>query len=643
MKKYIYITLLLTCISCSDFLTQSSPSQLDETTVSESTYYTGLLVNKIYGILTQDETYSQYIPIVWGLNTDCEIVDGYGEDAYNATRERGCMNYNSSPGWSNIDRCWTSMYAGIENTNLVLKMTETISNKDKEFQSTMQRYRGEALVLRAMLYFDLIRFFGDIPLKLEPTKSDLSNAYLPKTDRDIIMDTLMIDLVKAIDLLPWAGEVASYTTERVTKGYAHALLANIALTRAGWAIREKAKDGYETASYTDEVYPTQRCSEEKRNELYKLALKHLSYIITNGTHKLNPSFENEWYLLNQRILDETYRENIFEIPMGLGNSGELGYLCGVRIKGSSSKYGQKGNSSGRMRLTAPFFWSFHPKDSRRDVTCCHYELKETAGILREEMQGNNPFHIYCGKWDIRKMDEEWRQLAIATGNAKWFTGINSVRMRYSQVLLMYAEVLNELVGPDALCETSAGITARQALTEVHTRAFSSEDKQIAINYITSIPSEKQAFFNAIVDENAWELAGEGFRKHDLIRWNLLADRITKFKKDYISQLQDEKNGYPQKIYFNYIDEAKTIIDINSITWYGIPEDKTESDYDSSKDYFGAERYSTTQQQLTVNLPSISSGLVGENVKVRNRYLLPIASLTISASNGTLYNSYGWSN
>ena len=329
--------------------------------------------------------------------------------------------------------------------------------------------------------------------------------------------------------------------------------------------------------------------------------------------------------------------------MGLGSTGELGYTVGVRINGSSSQYGAKGNSSGKLKLTAPFFWSFDKKDLRRDITCCNLQLKETSGILKEEMLGNTPFAIYCGKWDIRKMSEEWRSTAISVGNSKWMSGINCVRMRYPQVLLMYAEVMNELSGPDGNYTGDAGMTARQALSEVHCRAFAEADKNAAASYITAIPADKDAFFNAIVDENAWELAGEGFRKFDLIRWNLLAEKINEFKTDYVAQLEDETNGYPEKIYFNYSDEAKTQIDMSSVTWYGLPDGKSESDYDDKKDFFGKERTDAKQTQLTTNLPSISSGLVGDNVEVINRYLLPIASTTISASNGTLYNSYGYSN
>ncbi|GAB6123889.1 RagB/SusD family nutrient uptake outer membrane protein [Dysgonomonas termitidis] len=624
--------------ACSDFLDQSSPSELTKDLVFESTYYTGLTINKLYGEMTLDQTYSQYIPIVWGTNTDCELIDGLGGDATNTANERGNMNYNASPGWGNIAKLWDAMYGMIENANLTVEgiNSSTLAQSGGSDGTTMLRFKGEALTIRAMLYFDLIRFFGDVPLKLESSKPDLSNAYLEKTDRDEIMDRLITDLEEAIGLLPWAGEVSSYTTERVTKGYAHTLLANIALTRGGWAIREKSKSGYITATEnSDGTYPTQRCDDATRKSMYELALTHLSAVITNNTHKLNPSVEDQWYLLNQSRLDQTYRENIFEIPMGLGVSSELGYTIGVRINGASAQYGEKGNSSGKQKVTAPFFWSFDKNDLRRDITCAHVQLKETNGVLEESTIGNAPFGIYVGKWDIRKMSEKWRNVAIATGNAKWMSGINVVRMRYPQVLLMYAEVMNELAGPDGGYTNSAGLTARQALGEVHSRAFNDTHKSVAEEYVANIPADKDSFFNAIVDENAWELAGEGFRKFDLIRWNLLSKKINEFKANYEEQLA---NKYPEKIYFNYTDASKTVIDMSSVTWYETPANT--GNYDANASFFGAERTAATQTQLKTNLPSISSGL---NSTVRNRYLLPLASTTISASNGKLQNSYGYSN
>ena len=643
MKKIFSIVTLAAGIaglsSCSDFLDQTSPSEQTVESVWNSTYYTGLRVNKVYGGLGQDRTYSQDLAIVWNMNSDIELVDGLGNDASNTSSERGNMNYNLSPGWSKIADMWTAMYGVIEDANQNIEgiRTSPLLTAGGSEQKAMERYLGEMLTLRAMLYFDMVRFFGDIPLKLESSKADLSNAYTGKTDRDEIMDVLMEDLEEAIGLLPWADEVTGYTTEHVTKGYAHALLAQIAMTRAGYAIREAAKDGYETAAYTDAVYPTQRPGAAERKALYETALKHLTAVITSGKHMLNPSFENEWYLINQLQLDQSYHENIFEIPLGLNVTGELGYTVGVRINGVTSLYGY-GNSTGKMKLTAPYLYSFDPKDTRRDITCSHMQIAQDGSQTKESMLGNAPFGIYVGKWDPRKMSDTWLSQNLAA-TAKHMTGINPVKMRYSQVLLYYAEVLNELAGgPDANYAGDAGLTARAALAQVHLRAF--EDKAHAQAYVDALSGAKEDFFNAIVDEHAWELGGEGFRKFDLIRWNLLAEKITEFKETYLSQLQD--GTYQEKIYFNYSDAAQTKIDMSSVTWYGIPDGKTEKDYDGSVNSFGSSSVTKLDDtQVHTNLPSISSGLVGDNVPVKNRYIIPIGSTTISASSGCLHNSYGY--
>ena len=642
IKTFCLAIGILSTTSCSDFLDQTAPSELPQNSVFESVAYTGFAINKLYGDMAQDETYSQYLPIIWGLNSDCELVDGLGSDTQNTAHNRGAMNYNVSPGWSDIAKMWDAMYGIIENANLAIDGIEKspLIAEGNENRTTMLRYKGEALTIRAMIYFDLIRIFGDVPMKMEPSQSDLSNVYLSKTDRDEIMDRLITDLEEAIELLPWAGQVSDYTTERVTKGYAHALLANIALTRSGWMIREKAKEGYVTAEYSDAVYPTQRCDDATRKQMYELALLHLSAIITNKTHQLNPSVENQWLLINQRTLDNTYHENIFEIPMGMGATGELGYTVGVRMNGNTS-YGH--NSSGKMKLTAPYLYSFHKGDQRRDITCANFDIRQTDGVAKEQLLGNSPFAIYVGKWDVRKFDNELANMvATYDPDSKWMSGINVVRMRYPQVLLMYAEVMNELAGPTGSYTNDAGITAQEALTEVHNRSF--ENPETEETYLNTITRSKEDFFEAIVDENAWELAGEGFRKYDLIRWNLLVDKIIEFKQTYISQVND--GTYQSTLYFNYSDDAKTKIDASSITYYGIPEGMSASNYQGSRSSWGK----VDDTQMNTNLPSISSGLVGNSltgskdaVSVKNRYLLPIASTTISASNGVLSNSYGYSN
>lgn len=651
MKKIYFLTVaaagMLILGSCSDFLDQQSESELTTEAVYENVYYTGQQINKIYGQLTNDRTYSQDFAFIYNSGSDIELVDGLGDNAYTGTSERGALNYCPSTAWSKLANSWTYMYNVVEQANLAI---DGIRNSSISDDDDMKEYLGEALTLRAMTYFDILRTWGDVPMKLEPTQSDLSNAYLGKTDRDVIMDTLMINLEEAIDYLPWAS--TSWTTEHVSKGYAHALLAQIALTRAGYCIRESAKSGYETASYSDATYPTQRPDASTRKALYEKALEHLSAVITDGPHSLNPSFENEWELINKLELDQAYYENLFEIPMLLNVSGELGYTVGVRMNGTTSEYGYS-NSSGKMKVTAPYFYSFQDGDARRDITVSPMQIAETNNQTMEELLGNAPFGLYIGKWDPRKMSDEWLSQNL-NATAKHMTGINVVKIRYSQVLLWYAEVMNELAGPDGSYSGSAGITAREALAQVHNRAFndaSSSEASAAANYVASLSSDKDSFFDAIIDENAWELAGEGARKYDLIRWNLLVEKTQQFKKDYLEGLNN--GDWPKTVYFNYSNAAKTKLDMSSVTWTTEEANAANSSgYDGSKGWVGT----VNDTQVNTNLPSLFNGLYTttvtangddtysisfSDVTVKNRYLMPLGETTISDSNGTLSNSYGF--
>lgn len=655
MKKIFSACLLagtlFAATSCSDHMDTHSESQQDSKTVFSSEFFTSSFINKIYSGLTQDRTYSQDLSILFGLNSDVELVDGLGDNA-TANSERGAMNYNATSSWSRLSDTWTAMYGVIENCNIAIDGIESSSKKDEK---AFQEYEGEAKTIRAMLYFDLVRIFGDVPMKFEPTKNDLSNVSLPKTDRDVIMDSLMTDLEDAVEKLPWAGK-DGYTTEHATKGYAHALLAQIALTRAGYAIRESAKEGYETASYSDDTYPTQRPSASERHQLYEKALKHLTAVINSNVHSLNPSFKNEWYLINQLTLDQTYRENIFEIPMLQNVSGELGYTMGVRLNGVTTTYGYS-NSSGKGKLSSTLFYSYQSDDERRDVTCSNIQIKEGTALdgttaTTTEALGDTPFGIYVGKWDPRMENDEWLSQNL-NASAKHMTGINPVKIRYSQVLLWYAEVMNELAGPDSHYTGDAGLTAREALAMVHERAYADSKKQEAKDYINAIASDKDAFFDAIVNENAWELAGEGARKFDLIRWNLLTEKILEMKAQYLADVEaaqangDDNDRYQKTVYFNYSDDKHTTIDETSFTWNGLPEGKTAANYAGSKSSFGSTKL--TDKNVTLNLPSISSGLVGSSlspsetpdVEVKNRYLMPLGSSIIANSNGVLKNSYGY--
>ena len=97
---------------------------------------------------------------------------------------------------------------------------------------------GEALTLRALAYFELVRIYGDIPYKKTTSNSDLSNVYIGKIDRDTVYADLVKNLQEAIEYLPWLGSGKASTAERISKGFAKGLLARVALFAGGWSLRD---------------------------------------------------------------------------------------------------------------------------------------------------------------------------------------------------------------------------------------------------------------------------------------------------------------------------------------------------------------------------------------------------------------------
>lgn len=655
--KYLLAALAvgaMTFTSCTDFLDQKSESELSGENVYENEYFTQLRINNVYGKLTTDRTYSQDMSVTFGCNTDVECIDGnYKGGTHNAASYRGWGNYYNTSFATDAksNSMWTEFYGIVEQCNLIIDGIEN-SKKYQSGSKTMKYCLGEAYTLRAMVYLDIIRLWGDVPMKMEKSLDDLSNAYVGKTDRDVIMDQLISDLQKVIDnnMLPWAGE-SGYTVEHANRGYAHGLLAQIALTRAGWAIRETAKEGYETATdgNSDGTYPTQRPAKTDRDKYYQLALDNLNAIIAKGIHGMETTFHDYWLKINQREYSD---ESIFEIPMGLNKSGEIGYSIGIRLNQQTATFGYT-NSTGHMSLTAKLLYDYGKNDTRRLQTCGFYQIRSTAGANtnksgteKDNFIGNAPFAIPCAKWDPRMMSEEWLSIN-KNAEGKFGYGINFIKLRYPHVLLMYAEALNELTGdPDATAYNGVtySMSARKALLDIRERAYSGNETE-AQTYVNGL-SGKDNFFQALVNENALELAGESVRKWDLIRWNLLYSKMLETRNATLNKQQTTPEGtivqWDKKVNYNYLDSGKNLIDDSSWTW---GENATSKNWNGVTYAENKATFGTDNTDQNNNAKYYSGGLCGEDggdqPAVKNRYLLPISASTISASAGYLKNSYGY--
>ncbi|HMR91063.1 MAG TPA: RagB/SusD family nutrient uptake outer membrane protein [Chitinophagaceae bacterium] len=612
-KRFLYIVALAAMgwQSCKkDFLSTSSPSEYTPDVVYASLAYTEFALTGIYALLTQDQLYSARLPLNYATNSDIEIV-GANATSYRENTNRGLSNYLGTPDNNSIQREWSQIYKMIERANLAVDGIRKSPLMGTADSSRMKAYLGEALTLRALGYFELVKNWGDVPFKAEPTKYDLSNVYLPPTDRDSIMEVLISDLLEAADYVPWVGSGNYGTVEKITKGFIKGLTARIALTRGGYSIRNKTG------------FPTERGSNWQT--YYALARQQCLDIINEGPHKLNSSYLDIWKKLCAHEIDGAFNEPMFEVAHGLGRSGEMGYSIGIRFY-TNGKYGY-GNNANVVNTTAYYYYSFDQKDLRRDYTIAYYMYSNSAGEVKEVFQ-TNPLSYNFAKWDQRFMGSSWQSMNLAA-NGKFGYGVNWAVMRYADVLLMFAETENEISGPTA--------QAKDALKQVRRRAFAPADQAEKVDAYVDGLSGKEAFFNAIVDERAWEFGGEAVRKYDLVRWNMLTAKIEEQRVAFKKMLNGEApyQNLPRFLFYKY-ESNNEILDKADINFF---QDRgTDNIPGYTRINWMAGLSASNKASYTEQIDLFSSGLTSP---VPNRHLYPIHSSILSESQGKLQNSYGF--
>lgn len=561
---------------CSDFLDTESPSNQTSQVIYENEGMARAAVMGVYSDLAGTYVYGQKMSVNWQGVSDIELASGYNSDpSKELTSDTGAANFYSD--WYNHTIQWQYIFTMAERASTAV---EGIRNSEafKSGNKAMVRYLGEALTLRSLSYFELVRRWGDIPYKEGTSASDLSNVYAGKTSRDSIYAALIRDMQEAIGYLPWMNEVADYNCERITKGFAKGLLARIALFAGGWSVR----DGNQFIDDSNvEHYPAAVSGMEELNgffvgrprnwqEYYAIAEQQCAEIIgdAQNPHKLDPDYGDIWKTVNH--LDyNAYNENLFEVANGMGYSGDVGTLMGREMDGNL--FGNTGWGSSYVATNGYYFYSFTPSDKRRDYACYFPKFTKENNKLTEVMR-NDLLNVHLGKWSYFWTNDAYRALAL-TASGRPNTGINWILMRYPDILLMFAEARYQLgEGADSRSDV-AGISAREALEMVRERAFGAGSAEIK-NYDAD-------FFNAIVNERAWEFGGEGVRKLDLVRWGLLDRKIEEMKEALVKMYDGQSEvkifdkvfspeNFPAKIYYKITDKGESgypEVDLSSVNFY----------------------------------------------------------------------------
>lgn len=501
MKKAIYILVIpiLTGIlfSCQDWLDMPSKSKADSSTIFATINRAEMTVVGAYPyIFTQELGYQLLMGTDEASST--ESNSKYNTSNYDYTNLTGMLNST-----------YTTMYRAIEYSNVCIRnIPKMVGNSDAE-RKKLNALLGEAYAIRAYAYWNLVRYYGDVPYNNVPT-IELATFSSSRVSRDTIWDHCISDLQQAASLLPWKSEGLVSTPERFTKNSAYGILARVALYAAGYSLRWALS----TVPYDKStVQIAQRADKERIKQLYKIAADACSAVINKKENGLLSDYDK---VFRDLALKQYNNETMLEYGWYGANSTDVrtGYVNGIPTNGISTSFGKGGT---QMVAMPTFYFEFENGDQRRDVSVCNY------GILSNDSLQMETYIGYCvGKYRI-----DWKK---DKGTSDSRRDINFPLLRYSDVLLMYAEALNEL-------NNSPNSEAINALKEVRMRAFRNDASKIG-----NIPATYDAFKNALIEERKLELSNESLRKSDLARWGILYDYLMN-EKDKLYQLARRQGKY----------------------------------------------------------------------------------------------------
>lgn len=508
MKKNIVITglvLLLGFSSCNDFLDVKSDSKYDDSYVFGSSEEITRALNTVYAYMLSDNIYGKKLFTTFGLSSDVEFATG--TNAMQAASGNEFKQFDCTPAASDLGSTWTSAYQCIEYANNFVTGTES-SELYAAKDTTVLQQVGEAKCIRAMMYHDMVVLFGDIPFSFTRSYDTDNNLVMPIADRDSILTTLINDLRAVAPQMHFAKNLTN-GVEHASKEFCWSLIARMALTRAGYSLRPDKSNPSATGTM-------QRASDYR--EYYDIARMYCDSVISSGTHSLTKSY-SQVFIDECNYVVTNNDDPIFEIPFSKDNNGNVGYIWGPKGNVQDDVTTGKnvwGKAGGDIRLSAFYRYSFDRKDLRMPYTVCLWSYEYNGTPL---LNSGSNFNEYCGKWS-----KFWTEAGAAQGaGSADKTGINYPYMRYADVLLMYAEAVNELENG---VQGANGAKAISALKEVRNRAFDNADQSEKVDaYISSNSGSKEDFFKMIANERKWEFGGENMRWKDLVRWNKYAEVI----------------------------------------------------------------------------------------------------------------------
>ncbi|WP_234572646.1 RagB/SusD family nutrient uptake outer membrane protein [Rhodohalobacter sp. 614A] len=460
------ILMILTIAGC-DFLEENPVSTITSDNYYQSEEDAVAATNALYDYLSVG-TAGIFDPTFGGIFFNDywvfhDLVSDNVTEKLTGQEYRNLSLFNHTADNVRIEYYWQDLYKTINAANTVVDKIPPIDFDNMRKQHLI----SEARFIRAMMYFELARTFGDVPLIIQAT-ADVSTSYQPRTSKEAVYAQVISDLEFAEQNLSDSYRVGK---GRPTPMAATALLSKVYLYMENYEMAaEKAQEVIESNEYFlwDDFA-----------DIFKIENMNEGEIIfaVNFSGTQSEGFKPNQYLV--RLL-----------PSGLDQDGE----------------GPE-NAQGWEVPTDDLYNSFYNLDRRKEVTFIESFTYSDGSTVQ--------FEPHFGKF--------WDQEAEPRANN---TDMDVIYLRYADVLLIYAEALNEVNnGPTP--------QAYDAINQVRRRArFDGTTERNVLPDIAGL--NYQQFKDAILKERRWEFVLEGQRWGDLVRMDKLVDIVNASGKENAS-------------------------------------------------------------------------------------------------------------
>lgn len=430
--KILFSALVLLHSGCSDFVDLNPPTIVRQDQYFKTQSDFTAAVNGLYSSLRG--YYGNFYQFA-ELPSDNTEANGYNLASADLDQLTWLTNTSS------IQSLWLNSYSTIARANIILDRIDAITMDG----TLKEQYKGEAKFVRALMYFNLVQFFGDVPLPLKELQTEEEAYTYARENVGKVYAQIQTDLLEAISALP--VDYNASNKGKVTKGAAMGLLGKVYIT----------------------------------NKQFAEGAAILKTLVESNTYALLEKYEDVF-----RVDNPFNKEILFSVQyLGNGNGEGSNFSISFAPFGSGTEITSGGNPAGSNQGTLDLFNAFETGDNRKNVSIMRYP---TTG---------DPY--------TRKFLD--KPIANNEGNNDWPV------LRYADVLLLYAEALNE---------TGANTGVLTPLNAIRTRAG-----------LAAFPTGSQAELRDLIQkERRVELCFEGHRWFDLLRTKQMLPVMSQYKKKY---------------------------------------------------------------------------------------------------------------